>query len=546
MDGLPREILFAVIMRKRTYVILAGLFLFLFIATGSLYSIASEPEYVYAAVSQSKYTMTVTSSRGMIYDCNMNPLVDKNTKLVAAVAPTIETIGYLSSKLGEEDRSFLASKLENGKPFLMDLTERIEYDGIDVFEISERYSEDQLATHLIGYLNSEGSGAAGIEKAMNDVLSGHNGSIRVDYRVDALGRVIAGDEHTVTDTTQQSDAGVVLTIDSAIQEFAEQAAKKLSVGAVVVTEVPDCEVRAMVSVPGYSPHTLAEVSGDADAPLVNRTMQAYIPGSVFKLAVAAEELELDAAGYEYTCLGSVEVEGLNFSCYAGKAHGTVDLKGAVEKSCNCYFIGAARAMGAENVLAMAYNLGFARSTELGKDLVSQSGTLPAIKDLSSLRALANFSFGQGELTATPLQIAAMVNTIASGGQYTEPKVLSGTVDADHRFTSSSYAQQNKKTQVMRRSTALTLQEYMEAATESGTAASGLPKGMTAGAKTGTAQTGVYDGEDELNHFWYTGYICDESGPRYCITVLRESTVTDEGAAAEVFKEIAEFISEHIY
>lgn len=536
----------AVDMRKRSYVVLAGLFLFLIIATGSIYNIAKEPEYVYAAVSQSKYSMTVTSSRGIIYDCNMNPLVDQETKLVAAVAPTIETIGYLSAQLGEEDRTFLASKLENGKPFLMDLTERIEYDGIDVFEVSNRYSENQLAPHLVGYLDSEGEGAAGIEKSMNDLLSGQSGSIHVDYRVDALGRVIAGDEHVVADTTKKSDAGVVLTIDSGIQEFAEQAAQKLSVGAVLVTEVPNCEVRAMVSVPGYSPHTLGEVANATDAPLVNRTMQAYIPGSVFKLAVAAEELELDAAGYEYTCLGSVEVEGLSFSCYASKAHGTVDLQGAVEKSCNCYFIGAARAMGAENALAMAYNLGFARSAELGKDLTSQSGTLPAIKDLSSLRALANFSFGQGEITATPLQIAGMVNTIASGGQYTEPKVIAGTVDADHRFTSSDYSQQNRKTQVMKRATALTLQDYMEAAVKSGTAASGAPGGITAGAKTGTAQTGVFEGKDELNHFWYTGYICDDSGPRYCITVLRESTVTDEGAAAEVFKEIAEYISKNIF
>jgi len=533
-------------MKKRAYVTLAGLFLFLVIATGSIYSIAKEPEYVYAAVSQSKYTMMVTSSRGMIYDCNMNPLVDQETRLVAAVAPTIETIGYLSAQMGEEERSFLASKLENGKPFLMELTERIEYDGIDIFEVSERYSENQPAAHLIGYLDSEGEGAAGIEKAMNDVLKNQSGSIRVDYRVDALGRVIAGDERVVTDTTQSSDAGVVLTIDRALQEFAENAAQKLSAGAVVVTEVPNCEVRAMVSVPGYSPHTLSDVADDEGAPLVNRTMQAYIPGSVFKLAVAAQELELDAAGYEYTCLGSVEVNGLSFSCYAGKAHGTVDLEGAIKKSCNCYFIGAARAMGAENVLAMAYNLGFARSIELGKDLISQPGTLPAIKDLSSLRALANFSFGQGELTATPLQIAGMVNTIASGGQYTEPKVIAGTVDADHRFVSSDYSAQTKKTQVMKRSTALVLQDYMEAAVKSGTASGGSPNGITAGAKTGTAQTGVFEGKDELNHFWYTGYICDDSGPRYGITVLRESTVTDEGAAAEVFKEISEFICGYAY
>ena len=63
-----------------------------------------------------------------------------------------------------------------------------------------------------------------------------------------------------------------------------------------------------------------------------------------------------------------------------------------------------------------------------------------------------------------------------------------------------------------------------------------------GIKTGTAQTGVYRDGEELLHFWYSGFICDSTGPRYCVTVFRESTPDDGGAAARVFKQVTEDIA----
>ena len=60
-----------------------------------------------------------------------------------------------------------------------------------------------------------------------------------------------------------------------------------------------------------------------------------------------------------------------------------------------------------------------------------------------------------------------------------------------------------------------------------------------GIKTGTAQTGVFQGEEELLHFWYCGFVCDENGPRYCVTVLKESATEDGGATASVFQKVAQ-------
>ena len=187
---------------------------------------------------------------------------------------------------------------------------------------------------------------------------------------------------------------------------------------------------------------------------------------------------------------------------------------------------------------MAYNLGFGQAEEFGRGLWTASGELPSLEDLSSARALANFSFGQGELTATPLQVCAMMNAVASGGTYTSPKLIEGLVDENLEVTQvESSASQTMR--VMKTATAKTLQKALIAAAEEGTGRPGAPEEGVVGIKTGTAQTGVYEGEEELLHFWYSGFVCDETGPRYCVTVLKESSPEDGGATARVFQEVAQ-------
>ncbi len=104
---------------------------------------------------------------------------------------------------------------------------------------------------------------------------------------------------------------------------------------------------------------------------------------------------------------------------------------------------------------------------------------------------------------------------------------------------------DKTLRVMSVSTAETIRNSMEGAVKEGTAKPGAPKNCTAGIKTGTAQTGVYQGKEELLHFWYCGYVCDETGPRYCVTVLRESAVDDLGVTARVFRAVAEYLGKRM-
>ncbi len=532
-----------IFMKRKAYAVFSLLLILLGAACFSIASVSGSAEYVAAAEGQSVYRLDVAQTRGGIYDCELRPLVGEKRKWVAAVAPTIEAIGALEKATEGNYRQRLALALEDGKPFLMELERSLENPCIDLFSVPQRYKKDQLAPHVIGYLDSMGSGVSGIELAMNDVLESHTGKATVYYQVDALGRVVAGGDRQVSDTLRESRGGVALTLNSDLQEVVEKAAAPLNKGAVVVTEVPNCEIRALASLPAYSPVDLGAAAENPESPLVNRAFSAYAPGSVFKLVGAAAKLENGGSLQDsYECTGVINAGGMLFHCFDGMAHGKVDLKGALEHSCNCYFINTGRSLGGQNILNMAYNLGLGAEQEFGRGLFSEAGTLPEAASLENARALANFSFGQGELTVTPVQMCAVVNAIASGGTYYSPKLIAGTVDSEMRLTKSR-AVSDKTLRVMSAATAETLKSCMEGAVKEGTAKPGAPENCKAGVKTGTAQTGVYQGKEELLHFWYCGYVCDETGPRYCITVLRESAADDLGSTARVFRTVAEYLGE---
>lgn len=530
-------------MVKRKAYALFGAILCLFgAAMGSIVRVNSRTEYVTAAQRQSVYRLEVSAGRGMIYDETMTPLLHGEEQLIAAVAPTIEAIGVLDAATGGKYRTQLAAALEDGKPFLMPLESVVTHPCIQVFSVPERYSEEQIAAHAIGYCDSLGAGVSGIELAMEDVLGENHEGISIDYTVDALGRVMPGGDCTVYDTVTGNASGVALTLNAELQRVVEQKATALGQGAVVVTEAPGCEIRAMASVPGFSPLDLQSAAQSEDSPLINRALCAYAPGSVFKLVCAAAALENDLSAKHALCTGAVDVDGLTFHCYDGTAHGSLNLRGAFMCSCNCYFIQCVGSLGGQSVLNFAYNLGLGAELQFGRGLYSAAGTLPTATTLQNARALANFSFGQGELTVTPLQMCGLLNAVVSEGVYTTPRLILGTVSAEGTLH-EQHSITEQTTQAMSAHTANTLKSYLQSTMTGGTARAGQSAAAQAGAKTGTAQTGVYrsDGEELLN-FWYCGYVTEETGTTYCITVLSEGTADDRGAAGQVFGAVADFLS----
>ncbi len=523
--------------KLRAYLTLLSIIMLLAFGGHTIAHVSGKAEYVAAASRQSLYRLDVANSRGTIYDCSLRPLTGTTSRWAAAVAPTIESIGAIETATYGRLRDRLALALEDGKPFTLELEKPIEHQCIDCFPVPKRYSESQLCPHVIGYLDGMGRGASGVELCMDDALSLYSGQLTVYYQVDALGRAIAGAERLTENSLEYTAGGVAVTIDRDIQLLCEQASEDLGKGAVIVTEVPNCEIRALVSLPGFQHDRIDEAARDPASPLLNRAFSAYAPGSVFKLVTAAAALEEGSVLRTFDCTGSINAGGLMFHCYDGLPHGRIDLQGAIAKSCNGYFISTARALGGQPVLSMAYDLGLGEGQEFGRGLFSSEGSLPDTSGLQNFRALANFSFGQGDLTVTPLQMCGVINAIASGGEYRSPKLIAGTVSGDRKLTETSPVSDVSRTAMSSR-TAKLLQQYLTAAAKDGTGTKAAPDNCVSGIKTGTAQTGVYEDGHELLNFWYCGFVSDSSGPRYCITVLREGAA-DSGSAAEVFKKIGE-------
>ncbi|MCI1964608.1 MAG: penicillin-binding protein 2 [Oscillospiraceae bacterium] len=525
-------------MGKRTIAFFSFLMLGMFFSVLMVFRISNGTELAQTAEQQSNYKLTVAATRGTIYDCHLSALTGADYQYVAAVVPGIETTAVLNRVLSASRMDSLYETLSAGRPFTLRIPSKIEQEGIDVFTVQDRYPDSGTAVHLLGYLDGSGKGASGIEKAYDSLLSSQQGRITVTYKVDALNRVLAGEEKQVSDTTARKNSGVVLTLDKYVQTVAEQAADEyLTKGAIVVLEVPTGKIRAMVSRPSYNQNDVASVLKAKDSPLLNRAVSAYSVGSVFKLVAAATALEYGISpDYTYDCTGGINVDGGVFHCYNAESHGTENMKQAIANSCNTYFVNLMQQVPQENFLKMAGTLGFGRAFQLAPGISSGEGVLPSLKSLSVPRALANFSFGQGKLTATPLQVAAMTNAIASGGLFTSPSLYEGTVDEKLQYTDQTQQVQGER--AVSENTARLLREFMKASIEEGTSHAGKPDHGGAGAKTATAQTGQYvDGTEQVES-WFTGFFPYDH-PQYAVTVFEEGGDGGGRTCGPVFKEIAE-------
>ena len=189
---------------------------------------------------------------------------------------------------------------------------------------------------------------------------------------------------------------------------------------------------------------------------------------------------------------------------------------------------------------MAETLGFGTATQLAPGLQGASGTLPDAAALENPGELATFSFGQGALTVTPLQITAMMNTVANGGVYRTPAFVQGIVDADGTLTGQTRAADTRT--VFDAATARVLRSMLASVVSEGIGSEAQPKTGTAGGKTGTAQTGQYDenGEELLN-YWFSGFYPADD-PRYTITVLQDGILKPENSSAAIFAKVTEILA----
>ena len=500
---------------------------------GRIYYIA-KTDYTLVTTRQSTRTLTVGEKRGEIYDRNYSPLVGSEKKLLAVVTPCVASYEYLKGKL---DETYLREKIENGSPFTVEISEEINNEFIRTFSVSERYSSDPIAVHLIGYTDSSGkTGLTGIEKSYNSYLTENAGKLSVSFQVDAVGRVLAGMDKFINDNNFSSKAGVVLTIDKDIQKITENclSESRIKSGAVVVMKVNSGEILAMASAPEYDPNNVAESLTAENSPFVNKALMSYSVGSIFKPVVAAAAMENGISpDFEYECKGEIKVGDKIFRCYDHKVHGRVNMTQALTVSCNTYFINLISQVDVDFLLKLCENMGLASEICLAPAVKSSAGTLPARESLKLKGNLSNFAFGQGDILASPLQIASVYHVLATANVI-KPKVVMGFTNYMGLMTKEPEATAVK---VLSDKTVVKLREMLRVVSENSASESLLIK--TAG-KTGTAQSGTYSGEKEILRTWFAGFFPAEN-PNYIVIVLNENGVGGNVDCAPVFKAIAEGI-----
>ena len=532
-------------MHRRTVGIFSAMVLALTLLLFRLGAIIQGDGLSQAALRQSSYLLEVGSTRGMIYDQNFQPLVGETVEAVAAVLPGEESAA-LAGKLSGEEREAFTQKLAQRLPFLTRLPGELRSfpAGVTPMERILRYRKSgQLAPHVIGYLDGE-NGAAGIEKAYDSLLKQFGGSFCLRYQINAAGSPIGGELPQEVQEGYGRPGGVVLTLDKEIQSIAQSAAKRwIDKGAVVVMDVRSGDLLAVVSLPDFDPNNLSKSMTQKDSPFFNRAFHGeYNVGSTFKLVTASTALEQGISRFRtFDCTGAVEVEDVTFHCHKLSGHGVLDMQGAMEWSCNPYFITLGQMAGGENILKKAWAIGFGSPSQLAPGIATASGSLPALEAMESPAEVANLAFGQGELTATPVQIAQLVSTVANGGKSVHPRLVYGTTEDGLSIQNQEegYAQN----QVISPAAAKRVAQFMVDTVEYGSGQKAKPKAGGAGGKTASAQTGIYEDGVEIVHAWFAGFYPAEE-PQYTIVVLAEGMESGGDYAAPVFQEIADGIADY--
>ena len=333
-----------------------------------------------------------------------------------------------------------------------------ELPDIVVEQIPTRQYPEAMAAHLFGYVGEVNDaqvddatglksgdivGQAGIEKVYNAMLMGSDGAKRVV--VNSVGREI----RTLDEDPPTEGKRLQLTVDLDLQRALEDGFRISGYnGAAVMLDPRSGEVLAFTSVPAYDPNsfavgidraTWASLNTDQLRPLQDRTIQGRYPaGSTFKMAVAAAALEegIITPDFKVNCAGHGVFFGRSFACSLpnGRGHGVMDLRHAIEHSCNVYFYTIGNMTGIDKIHKWATLLGLGEKT--GIDLPNEiQGLVPSpewkrekLHEKWYAGETISVSIGQGAVALTPISEAVYISALANGGTRVTPHLLKATDD----------------------------------------------------------------------------------------------------------------------
>jgi len=427
---------------------------------------------------------------------------------------------------------------------------KLDLPGIGVLsDTMRRYPSGQLASQVLGFVGTDGSGLAGVEQRYDGLLAGHSGQMLLEQ--DPSGRPIPQGQRSIEPARPGSD--LVLTIDQNIQYVAERALAaaveqyQAKSGSVVVMAPRTGELLAVANVPTFDPNRFATSSDEArkDRAVTN----VYEPGSTNKVITAAAAL--DAGVVRPSTKVTVPPElplcpGVH-SFHDSHQHGTERLTFAdvVAQSSNIGTIRVATKLGPERLAKAELDFGYGQRT--GVDLPGETPGIVRPQRTWTCSDLGTNAIGQG-VAVSVLQMARVYASVANGGLLVQPTLLRGTVDERGDYHATERPTPKRVLSVRTTQTLTTILEGV--VREGGTGTRAALDDWTVAGKTGTAQVPNPNGGGYLpgaHVASFMGYAPAED-PRVVVAVVLDRPakgIYGGTVAAPVFREVAGYALRHM-
>jgi len=402
------------------------------------------------------------------------------------------------------------------------------------------YPSGGLTSSLVGIINNEGNGAAGIESSLNSLLAGTNGKY---LYANGRGNIIPGSEEVKVEA--KSGTSIRLTIDRDVQWVAQNAineavaSSRAKSGTVVVMDPKTGHILAQASAPTFDPNNSATITLEK---LRNPAVQeVYEPGSTGKVITVAAALEEKKLTPEtiFTIPYSMRIYDRTFSDHEKHPVQRLTTAGLLAVSSNTGSIKIGNMLGQDTLYKYLRKFGIGESTD-SKLPGESAGILHPVKDWSGV-SLPTIAFGQG-YSVTAMQATSVFATIANDGVRVKPTILAGVVDQSGKYTPAKAVDGERVLSVENAAKMRTMMESV--VSKDGTAPTAAIPGYRVAGKTGTAQR--YNTACSC----YSGYTASFIGfapadqPKYVVSV----TIQDPkglhwgGAlAGPVFKKVMSFV-----
>jgi penicillin-binding protein 2 len=355
-----------------------------------------------------------------------------------------------------------------------------------------------------------------------------------------------------------------LTIDADVQKATEDGFTATGFdGAAVVLDPRNGEVLSFTSRPAYDPNAFAAgidraawaaLNTDPLKPLMNRALQGrFSPGSVFKMIVGLAALEegIVRPDFHVYCGGGQTFYGRYFQCHKKQGHGSIDLRHAIEQSCDVYFYTVGNMLGVDKIhkWATLFGLGVKSGIELPNEL---QGLVPSTEwkaqNTKEKKWYAgetiSVSIGQGQVSVTPISLAVYTATLANGGTRITPHLIKAVDDGQGLKPVPPPPPQSKVEVTSEKLQAIRDGMWLVVNGASGTARRAKIEGKDVCGKTGTAQVISLAGRAAArtnrnlrDHGWFT-FFAPRDNPEIAGVVFLEHGIHSANAAS-VAKHILE-------